>query len=206
MGQVKHPLTLQMQPRRLMAFIDGENLVRRFEDMKSQGWIPRDDLVHEPGVLIWHSSFFSQATLGHAIVLRTTYYTSKVGSPEDLDALRDRILKLDVPTFPQVEGPWPNRLTPVVFKRDKGTQRSKGVDIALAVDVLNHVSRNNVDTVMLFGGDGDYLPLVHEVLRAGKIVLLSAFSSGLSPELVRIVSDTYRLEATAFAKAPPPAA
>jgi uncharacterized LabA/DUF88 family protein len=56
----------------------------------------------------------------------------------------------------------PCNLTPQVFKRDKGTSRSKGVDIKLTVDVLTQVHNDTVDSVYILSGDGDYLPLMEE--------------------------------------------
>jgi hypothetical protein len=181
----------------MMVFADGENLVRRFEDSVQAGARPRNDgLVHKPGSLIWHPSFTFAASVGLNEIVRATYYTSMIGGPQDLESLRDQIKALEFQ-----RGRWselPNNLTPEVFKRDKGTQRSKGVDIKLVVDVLTQVTRDTIDTVMLLSGDGDYLPLVEEVRRTGKQLYLCAFASGLSPTLRHAADHVYLLDNTAF--------
>ena len=61
---------------------------------------------------------------------------------------------------------------------------SKGVDIALTCDMLSHASHDNYDVAVLIAGDGDYVPLVDEVKRLGKLVHLVFFqSTGLNPKL-----------------------
>jgi len=140
-----------------------------------------------------------QAQYAHGVVLRASYYTSTVGNIEELE---ERIHACQFPTFPVLTGPWPNRLHPEVFKRIKGTQRSKGVDIKLTIDVLTQAWNDNLDTVILLTGDGDYLPLVREVQRAGKLVLLAAFSSGLSAALARTANDFLCLDGVTFISPP----
>ncbi|MFB3073548.1 MAG: hypothetical protein ACE1Z6_00015, partial [Candidatus Methylomirabilales bacterium] len=44
--------------RRIMVFVDGENLVCRFQEMLRRGYVPRDDLLfHEPDVAVWSPTF-----------------------------------------------------------------------------------------------------------------------------------------------------
>ena len=75
-----------------------------------------------------------------------------------------------------------------VFKRNK-ERDSKGVDIALTKDMLTHAFFDHCDVAVLMSGDGDYVPLVKEVKRLGKVVCVGAFSeSGLNPEL-KLTSD-----------------
>jgi uncharacterized LabA/DUF88 family protein len=52
----------------------------------------------------------------------------------------------------------------------KGTTkrpRQKGVDVLLAVELLDHASRKNMDEAWLLAGDGDFVPLVEAVVRIG---------------------------------------
>ena len=83
---------------------------------------------------------------------------------------------------------------PVVFKKNK--DKSKGVDITLAKDVLIHAFYGNYDVAVLIAGDADYVPLVEEVKRFGKVVYLAFWEEGLSPEL-HMASDHY-FEMTKF--------
>ena len=72
----------------------------------------------------------------------------------------------------------------------------------MVIDVLNHAYRGNVDTVHLVTGDGDFIPLIEEVHRAGKIVFLSAFSRGLNPDLP-LAADRFQSLDNVYFRAPP---
>ena len=41
-----------------------------------------------------------------------------------------------------------------LFKKESRSRSGKGVDIQLSVDMLSHVFRGNVDSVLLMSGDG----------------------------------------------------
>jgi len=58
------------------------------------------------------------------------------------------------------------------------------VDIQIIIDVMRHTFSQSYDVIYLFSGDGDYLPLIEEVMRQGKQVYISAFSSGLNEKLI----------------------
>jgi len=45
--------------------------------------------------------------------------------------------------------------------------RQKGVDVLLAVDMLDHAFRKNMEEVYLLAGDADFVPLVEAVTRVG---------------------------------------
>jgi len=55
-----------------------------------------------------------------------------------------------------------------------------------------------IDLVYLASGDGDYLPLVSEVMRHGKQVYVAAFSSGLNAELTHSVDEFFNLDGVFF--------
>ena len=175
---------------RMMVFVDGENLIFRFQSMLEKGWVARDDIAHIQDVLVW--SNWCGGVTNFFRVLKATYYTYAVGDEKTIDSIRGEIRKLEFPAsgFPRL----PNNLTPCVFKKPKRQASAKGVDIQLTVDVLSHVHSNNVDAILLLAGDGDYEPLVREVTRSGKLVYLAAFSDGLSPKLPQIVDNFYCLD------------
>ncbi len=179
---------------RMMVFADGENLVFRYQDMVAKGRTPRSDIVHEPDVFVWHSTMTHQARRHY--VLRATYYTYAVGDYPMLDTIRDRITgqKFSQSNF----SPLPSALTACVFKKNHKSAKRKGVDIKICVDAMHHATHNNLDAVLLLSGDGDYLPLVEEVLRAGKQVFVGAFSEGLNAQLRRAANDFYCLDGTIF--------
>jgi uncharacterized LabA/DUF88 family protein len=56
--------------------------------------------------------------------------------------------------------------------------------------MLTHAFMNNYDTAVLVAGDGDYVPLVEEVKRFGKRVVLHFFQSGLSEDL-KLACDAF---------------
>lgn len=177
---------------RMMVFIDGENLVTRYQAMLDEGWSPRaGGTAHEKDVIVWEpNSIF----VGLHVVLRATYYTYVQGSPDNMEAVAARIKEL---TFGNYHPPGthfghlPNSLTPCIFNKPKN-RKAKGVDIQLTVDILTHAYQDNCDTIYLMSGDGDYVPVLAEVQRLGKQVFVSAFSSGLNPKL-RQMADSFQL-------------
>lgn len=178
-----------------MIFVDGENLVFRYQSMVAAGWKPRtDDVCHISDSVIWHSSFSQGIRLDQ--VLRATYYTYAVGDDVRVDEIETRIKGLQF--TPHRNSTLPSYLTPCVFKKQKQSAKAKGVDIALTVDVLGHVHHDNVDTVILLSGDGDYLPLIKEVQRSGKQCFVSAFSDGLNPSLRKTADSFFLLDEAMF--------
>jgi uncharacterized LabA/DUF88 family protein len=153
---------------RWMLFVDGENFTIRGQAFASsknltlkQGahylqdvflWIPQLDPRRAPHGL-------EDRLQPHAI--RAYYYTSSVGDDKALVGIREMLRHLG--------------FDPQVFKKDKGQAKSKGVDITLSRDVLGHAYSGNYDAALLVAGDGDYIPLVRELKRLGKIVAVSFF-------------------------------
>ena len=56
----------------------------------------------------------------------------------------------------------------------------------------------DVDTVFLLSGDGDYLPLVKEIMRTGTQVWVGAFSDGLNPKIPSAVDRFIDLDQILF--------
>jgi len=80
--------------------------------------------------------------------------------------------------------------TPIVIQKPKG-QRTKGVDISLTKDMLLQAFLGNYDIAVLVAGDGDFIPLVEEVKRLGRRVVVAFFEeSGLNPGL-RVAGDEF---------------
>jgi hypothetical protein len=177
-----------LHQRRWMMFIDGENLVVRGQAVakaenvtlqKGEHWMP-DVYLWMPGHHPRKSLTNSPETLPvqqHGI--RAYYYTSLIGSEDDVRATKDL-----------VRG---GGFYPVVHKRPANTKRSKGVDIALTIDMLRGAYMSLYDVAVLVTGDADYIPVVHEVQRLGKNVYLIGFdhpAGGLNPDL-RLASDQF---------------
>ena len=62
----------------------------------------------------------------------------------------------------------------------------RGVEVALATDLLGFAIRNAYDTAILISGDLDYLPAVEEVKRLGKRVEIAGFSGDVGAEMKSI--------------------
>ncbi len=201
-GMQRNPTTeayLAKPTRRIMGFVDGENLVFRYQEMLLKGYVPRDDLLfHERDIAVWSPTFTHLAK--HHEILRVTYYTYVVGDEDRVTSVRETLRGL---TFNKhMASLLPHSVTPCVFKKEAKARSGKGVDIQLCVDVLSHVYRGNTDAILLMSGDGDYEPLIKEVLRAGVQVFLSAFSHGLNPRLRHIVDAMYELDGTTWKERP----
>jgi uncharacterized LabA/DUF88 family protein len=78
---------------------------------------------------------------------------------------------------------------PVLFKQKDG--KEKGLDIALAKEMLINAFNQNYDVGYLIAGDADYKDLVYEVKRYGQIIDGAFFEGrGLSDEL-RLAVDHF---------------
>lgn len=162
---------------RTMCYIDGENLVFRYQEMLQSGLKPNSgSLIHLPDVFVWHPHLRGD----EKNVIRVNYYTSAVGTDKRIDEVRDQIGK--ILSTPAGHG---RRVCSHVFKKPKASNKSKLVDISITIDALRDVYRDQVDVAFIFSGDGDYIPLIKEMMRNGKQVVVGALSSGLSPEMRR---------------------
>lgn len=78
---------------------------------------------------------------------------------------------------------------PKLFMKKGG--REKGVDIALAKEMLINAFNQNYDIGLLIAGDGDYVGLVNDVKRYGQLIVGAFFRRhGLSKEL-HVAFDEY---------------
>lgn len=173
-------------PYNWMAFIDGENLTirgqavakKRNAKLVTGENFERDVFIWFPEKRGWSHEVL-QSTEQTSLVyraLRSHYYTSLSGDDLRLAKIREQLRGLG--------------FEPSVFKRPKD-RAVKGLDIALASDMLSHGFRNNYDVAVLFGGDGDYIPLVEEVKRLGKLVYVAFFDDeNLSAEL-KMAADRF---------------
>jgi uncharacterized LabA/DUF88 family protein len=179
---------------RMMIFIDGENLVFRYQEMLKLGYVPHADVVHEPDVFVWREvqPFYPYMHF----VLRATYYTYATGSEEFLFSITEKIKALRYRQPPRIT--LPNTLYPQVFRKMRREVKGKGVDIQMTVDILTHVFNDNVDAVYLLSGDGDNKPVIKSVIRSGKQIFLAAFSSGLNASLANLADKFTLLDSHYF--------
>lgn len=178
---------------RMMVFIDGENTVLRYQALRTKGFEPRGDVVHEPDIYVWKKEAISHA--GHEII-RATLYTSLVGDNDRMDEVASQIKKCDFNTYSYSYKP--NNLTPCIFKKNRKEDKAKGVDIKMTIDILHHLYNDNFDAAYLITGDGDYAPVIDEVIRNGKNVFLAAFSDGLNSRLPFLADKFFDLDQIFF--------
>jgi len=172
-----------------MIFIDGENIVMRFQEMckiyKVCDHNYPDNAKHEKDVYLWYSHMVPDIGL-HEIV-RCTLYTYVQGSDCDRDRIESDIKKLKF--WRHGNSTLPNTITPKIFIKRKG-MKAKGVDISISVDALSHAAKDHYDTAVILSGDGDYLRLIDEIQSFGKQCYVGSFSEGCHPRM-KIVPDMY---------------
>jgi hypothetical protein len=173
--------------RRWMLFVDGENFTIRAQKLASDNGVA----LHAgpeflPDVFVWMPGVRPTAALTNTAyaplkvqpnAIRSHYYTCVTGDDAKVLSVRQALRSLG--------------FHPEVFKKQKDQPKAKGVDIALSKDFLSHAFLGNYDVAVLIAGDGDYVPLIAEVKRLGKVVYLAFFEEcGLSPDL-RLAADNY---------------
>jgi len=178
-----------------MAFIDGENLTMRYQAMLTKGNVPLVDTVSVTDVLAWNPKAIN--AFSFVELLRATYYTYAVGTDEQIEKWKTEIRKFPY-KYRSESFRYEGSMYPKIFKKPQRTAKRKGVDISIAVDALNHVYNNDVDLVILMTGDGDYKPLIEEIMRRGKRVYLAALSDGLNPILPNLVDLFHSLDSLFF--------
>ncbi len=184
--------------RRMMVFIDGENIVFSYQKLLENGRSPKDSVKHSPDVYAWEENSIINPGLHN--IIRANYYTYATGDEKKINKVKTEIKSLLYRKHS--DSPLPNYIHPIVFKKAKKEAKTKGVDIQMTVDILSQIYHDNIDTVYLIAGDGDYLPIISEIIRMGKQIYLSAFSEGLSPKLEHKVDQFYLLDDIYFLNEP----
>lgn len=179
-----------------MVFIDGENLVFRYQAMLAGNRHPAEGVVHVPDVFVWHPRIVDNES--YLNVTRVYLYTSMVGDDNALRAMRDRIAAIiyQYDLGPELTGS--AQIVPIIFKKAARANKSRQVDISIVIDMMRFAHSPATDLLYLVSGDGDFLPLVQEVMRHGKIVFVGAVSSGLAPELRHSVDEFFDLDRYLF--------
>ena len=177
--------------RRWMMFIDGENFCIRGQEFAAKNQLElkegpaylRDTFLWFPDrqgtLVLTNTKTVPLEVQKHAI--RAFYYTSVVGDDDKLRKVREALHEMG--------------FSPQVFKKSDKNKKSKGVDIALATDMLSNAYNNNFDVAVLVAGDGDYIPLISEIKRLGKVVYIVFFLDrqyGTNPDL--LLAGDYNFE------------
>lgn len=170
-------------------FVDGENFTIRGQQLAVSNALAlapgshyeKDVFLWFPGLSARTNPFGNPPLKLQPTAVRSYYYTSTTGDENRLTTIREAL--------------WSLGFQPEVFKRDANTKRSKGVDIALAKDFLCNAFFGNYDVAVLVAGDGDYVPMVNEVKRMGKVVYVAfLYDHGLSSALRLVSDECFRLD------------
>jgi len=184
---------------RTIAFVDGENIVLRYQAMLSEGKKPKNGVIHIQDIFAWSETTFDWSVFD---LRRVYYYTSVVGDDLKLDGVARSIAKVRYAYSHEMDHDCPKaygQLVPCIFKKAKQGQKTRMVDIQIIIDVMRAAHSTDFDVIYLFSGDGDYLPLIDEVMRRGKQVYVSAFTSGLNEKLISRVDLFDELDGEFFA-------
>lgn len=91
-------------------------------------------------------------------------------------------------------------LKDVITKYNNGTKNStttivrNAIDLELALDTLDTAYNNDIKGILLFGGDGDYMPLVKKLKGHGVSVVVSAVKGAFSDGLKRVADESFYLD------------
>jgi uncharacterized LabA/DUF88 family protein len=164
-------------------FVDGENLVMRYQAMLDAGYTPKKGVVHVPDVFVWHPGITTWCLMD---IQRCTYYTSATGDAPRLKQLRSQIASTRFEynydhgeNVPDASG----QLVPRIFHKESKSRKTRNVDINIVIDMMRAAHQSSTELLLLLSGDGDYLPLVEECMRLGKPTWACSFSSGLHESL-----------------------
>jgi hypothetical protein len=168
-----------------MCFVDGENLTIRGQNLATATSLKlRAGPFWRKNAFLWFPnqspiSLLSQVRSfpNWCQPLRSHYYASVTGGTEVPDEVRRAL--------------WDLGFQPEVFRKPDPATKAKGVDIALARDLLTNAYFGNYDIAFLFAGDGDYVPLVTEVKRFGRIVCVAFFESDGLHAALRLAADHF---------------
>jgi uncharacterized LabA/DUF88 family protein len=184
---------------RAILFVDGENLTMRFQAMVAAGARPKNDTIHEPDVFVWRDSLVGGDHHRLENIVRTYYYTSVVGDELQVAEIKRQLARIEFSSRAD-DGSTTGNIVPVVFKKPARSQKTRNVDIRVVLDIMRFAFTDEVDRVYLASGDGDYLPLIDEVMRRGKQLEVLAFSSGLHGALQYSVDRFHNLDLAFFSQ------
>ena len=182
----KEAMPLSVRMPRLMAFIDGENVVARYQALLHSGCRPHPNIVHFPDEFAWSPHLVLPGLMEP---VRAYYYTSAVGDDAHVGQV-EATIRAQVFCPNDEQSAIRANLYPRVYKKPKKSHKTTTIDVQLTVDALSHTFQNDLDAVLLITGDGDYVSLARQIVARGKRLFVAAFSVGLSTAL-RSASDEF---------------
>ncbi|MEO0392692.1 MAG: NYN domain-containing protein [Pseudomonadota bacterium] len=157
----------------LAMFIDGANLYHAARNL--------DFDIDYKSLLRWATE--------RGRLIRAYYYTA-IDEDQEYSPLKPLVDWLDYNGYTMVTKP------PKEFTDSTGRRKTRSnMDVELAVDVME--LSPHLDHVMLFSGDGDFLPLVHAIQRKGiRVTVVSSTKTNppmASDELRRTADNFFEL-------------
>ena len=183
-----------------VVIVDGENLAIRYKAMIEEHHKAKDNIIYEKDIFVWSPDLFQHHNTEKNI-LRISYFTCVTGDGVRLKELNGKIGKIKYSCTVGFVGSGGGRLggiktivdegtlNPRLFTKQRG-QKSKKIDIAMVIDAINYSMLDNIDEIHIMSGDSDFVPIIQEIMRRGKKVTVSSFSSGVTDEM-RHTPDTY---------------
>jgi uncharacterized LabA/DUF88 family protein len=192
-----------------LIFVDGENLVLRYQEMLKAGRKPAPGNVHVQDCFIWNQKILDDHFWN---LKRVSYYTSVVGDDVRVREVRELIAAT---TFTCRTGVVPSlgsgavaartgQIVPFVRKKSSKSRKESICDISITVDVMRACYRDHAKIIWLFSGDGDFLSLFNEIVHNGKVAYASAVSSGCNDEIRYAVDEFLPLDKYLFEGEPSP--
>ena len=160
---------INMINERLIIFIDGSNVYKEADRFKKNYQVNYEKLVE-------------MLAVGRQLIRPYFYSSTLIESPKDDTNFFDMLQCRGFKTI----------IKPI---REIGEKRTeKGVDVALATDLLSLAYNNAYDTAILVTGDGDLCDVVRRVQALGKRVEVAFFKRSLAWSLLKECDKTTYLD------------
>jgi len=167
---------------RVMIFIDGSNVHWGIKGYNKE---------NKTNLKIDYAKLISLLLKSRTLV-RVIYYCSKPIPPGRTSQIKffDYLRSLGIQV---IEKPLKTRYDPAT---NSTRYVEKGVDVALATDLIGMAWENAYDVAVIVSGDADYVGAVTKVMSKGKNVEVASFRKCLSKELkdaalTKIILDDY---------------
>lgn len=158
-----------MKVAKSIVLIDGGNFYHKMKDLKLQNLLKFD------------FSGFAKMLAGDQTIVKATYYVGKVRTDGTKKA--QRLFNNQRKLLAHLKKHRFNYSLGYLMKRD-GEYQEKGVDVAIAVDMLVAAYENVCERIILVSSDTDLLPAVDKARQKRKVVQHIGFSHKVSVAMV----------------------
>lgn len=165
-----------------MVFIDSSNIFHALKRMALNG----------AGFKIDYYKLVKEL-VGNRTLVRPYYYGSTVPSPQS--ATQKKFMATQNKFHKALRNEGFEVITRPVKTIAENIWVEKGVDTALATDILIGAHNDLFDTLILVSGDNDYLTALVEAKKRGKRVEVAAFEHTISQEMKKIADQYVVLDA-----------